>query len=230
MIFSEATLDKEDWRFSPLHLSPKSILANFGPFKFFDRFVPTLVASIGESDGDSDYVESAENSPMSPSNTPDLEGHTSELDEMYEVAESELVALTAPTVLFSCIESLELPELEDSENDLLENHQDNGATPPVNTQPYPTYSPLEEALATPSAPPPHPRVEAGDTALQVRKGDLPDVRLPGADYMIYGVYQDWVHQNTGDHLDGGIAEDSKWEAWWKKIIFRPNAMTHLRGK
>ena len=40
----------------------------------------TLVASIGESDDDSDYFESAKNSPMSPSNTPDLAGHISELE------------------------------------------------------------------------------------------------------------------------------------------------------
>ena len=39
--------------------------------------------------------------------------------------------------------------------------------------------------------------------------------------MIYGVYQDWVHQNPGDHLDGGIAEDIKWKAWWEKIVCIP---------
>ena len=49
------------------------------------------VESIGESDGDSDYVKSAENSPTSPDNTPDLEGYISELEEMHKVAESELV-------------------------------------------------------------------------------------------------------------------------------------------
>ena len=50
-----------------------------------------LVASIGESDGDSDYVELAKNSPTSPSNTLSLEGHISELEEMHEVAEGKLV-------------------------------------------------------------------------------------------------------------------------------------------
>ena len=39
----------------------------------------TSVAIIGESEGDSDYVESAKNSPTSSANTPDLEGHISEL-------------------------------------------------------------------------------------------------------------------------------------------------------
>ena len=47
----------------------------------------------------------------------------------------------------------------------------------------------------------------------------PDVRLLGTDSMIYGVYQDWVHQNPGEHLDGGISEDSKWKARWKRLFF-----------
>ena len=39
--------------------------------------------------------------------------------------------------------------------------------------------------------------------------------------MIYDVYQDWVNQNPGDHLYGGIAEDSKWQARWKNLICIP---------
>ena len=69
--------------------------------------------------------------------------------------------------------------------------------------------------------PPHPRFEAGDSNLQAREGDLPDVRLLGSNFMLYGVYQDWVHQNPGDKLDGGIAEISKWQAHWEKIICIP---------
>ena len=73
-----------------------------------------------------------------------------------------------------------------------------------------------------AAPPPHPHVKADNAALQAREVDLPDVRLPGADYTLYGIYQDWLHQNPGDHLDGVIAEDSKWQAWWRKIVYIPN--------
>ena len=32
-----------------------------------------------------------------------------------------------------------------------------------------------------------------------------------ADDTISIVYQDWVHQNPGTHLDGGIEEDGKWQ-------------------
>ena len=141
---------------------------------------------------------------------------------MHEVSEGKLVKLIQPTVLFSCIDELELPELENFETDPSENQQDNGATPPVNTQPSPPHSPLEDASLAPSAPLPRPRVKAGNAALQAQEGDLPDVRLPGTDYILYGVYQYWVHQNPRDHLDGGIAEDSKWQARWKKLfVCRP---------
>ena len=71
----------------------------------------------------------------------------------------------------------------------------------------------------PFVPPPRPCVKAGDATLQAREGDLSDVRLLGDDYMIYGVYHYWVHQNPGDHLDGRITEDGKWQARWGKIFY-----------
>ena len=30
-----------------------------------------------------------------------------------------------------------------------------------------------------------------------------------------------MHQNPGDHLDGGITEDSKCKAWWGKLLGMP---------
>ena len=61
----------------------------------------TFVEIIGESDSDSDYVKSAKNSPMISANTPDLEGHISDLEEVYEVVEINIVELTQPTMRFS---------------------------------------------------------------------------------------------------------------------------------
>ena len=53
----------------------------------------TLVASIRNIDGDSDYVDSAKNSHTSPANTPDLEGHITELEEcMRSQMESSLTS------------------------------------------------------------------------------------------------------------------------------------------
>ena len=121
--------------------------------------------------------------------------------------------------------------IDDAETDPPENNKYNGATPSVNTHPYPPHSPLEDALVESAAPPSRPRVKAGNAALQAWEGDLLDICLIGTEYMIYGVYQYWVHQNPGDHLDGGIAEDSKWQEWWENLfIFQPNAMKHLPGK
>ena len=171
-----------------------------------------LAASFGGSDGNSDYVESDKNSPTIPYNTPDIAGHISELGGMQEVAEGELDTTARPTVLFSHTDELEIQELAVAKTNPHENRQDDGAMTPVNTQFSPTHSSPEDTLVFSTKPPPCPRIKAGDAALQARKGDLPDVRLLVTDYILYGVYQDWVHQNPGDHLDGGTTEYSKWKA------------------
>ena len=61
---------------------------------------------------------------------------------MHDVMEGELDAIEQPTVLFSRIDKIELPELANSDTNPLENYQDNGAMPPVNTQPSLLQSPL----------------------------------------------------------------------------------------
>ena len=77
------------------------------------------VASIRESDSDWNYAKLNENSPTSPANTPDLAGHIIELEEMYEVVESKIFELTRPMVLFSRIDKLELPDLDDAKTGML---------------------------------------------------------------------------------------------------------------
>ena len=52
-----------------------------------------LETSFGGNDGDSDYVESAVNSPTSLANTPDLEGHISKLETMYEFSQGDINAI-----------------------------------------------------------------------------------------------------------------------------------------
>ena len=125
----------------------------------------TLVESFGDSDGDSDYIESTQKPPTSSANTPDLAGHISELEEMHEVTEGKLVKLARPMVLSSCIDEIELPELDDDETDPPENHQDNGSTLSVNTQTSLPHSPLKYNLVASVAPPPCPLIEAGNAAL-----------------------------------------------------------------
>ena len=40
--------------------------------------------------------------------------------------------------------------------------------------------------------------------------DTPRVYLMAADNYLFSVYQDWMQQNTGTHLDGCINYDCKW--------------------
>ena len=146
----------------------------------------------------------------------DLKGHIRELETIHEVLEGEIDDIVWTTVIFSHTDKLKIPELSNMDTDPPEKLKDNGAMPLVSTQPYPPHSTPEDSLVASAEPPPCPRVKSGDAALQARVGYLSDVRLLGADYMLYGVYQDWVHQDPGEHLDGGISEDSKWQARWKK--------------
>ena len=72
-------------------------------------------------------------------------------------------------------------------------------------------------------PPPRLHVDASDTYCLASKGELPGVCLMAADNALFGIYQDWVHQNTDIHLDGGIDEDGKWQARLKPCLFsHPN--------
>ena len=80
---------------------------------------------------------------------------------------------------------------------------------------------------TPENPIPRTCVEAKYANLQARTGDLPDFLLLGDNYMLFGVYQDWVHQNPRNHLYGGITEDGKWKTRLKNsYVFQPKATTY----
>ena len=154
---------------------------------------------------------------------------------MYKVSEGEVGDIVWKTVILSHTNDLEILELADAETNPPKNLQCNGSTPLVGTDPFFLQSPLEYtsvSLAGPhpcphvkygyaslqaravalAKPPPCPGVKARYASLQARVGDLPDVCLLVADYMLCGVSQYWVHQNLGEHLDGLIVEDSKWQA------------------
>ena len=90
-------------------------------------------------------------------------------------------------VILSHTDELEIPELAKAKTDPPENHQENGSMPPFNTHISPPHSPPEDTLVASAAPPPCPHVKAGESALQACKGDLLDIHLLGADYMLYGV-------------------------------------------
>ena len=103
--------------------------------------------------------------------------------------------------------------------------------PPLSTQPYLPQSPQIDTPEASNMPLPHLRVDASTSAHLASEVNLPGVRLMGADDVIFGVYQNWVHQNPGIHLDGVLDEDGKWQAICKDLFFcPPNATTyHLSG-
>ena len=42
------------------------------------------------------------------------------------------------------------------------------------------------------------------------------------DLRLREVYRVWVHGNPGTHLDGGVKDDSAWQAWWRDVVFMPS--------
>ena len=47
--------------------------------------------------------------------------------------------------------------------------------------------------------------------------DDPGYNPTPEDLRLQEVYGDWVHANPGTHLDGGIRDDSAWQAWWHHL-------------
>ena len=47
--------------------------------------------------------------------------------------------------------------------------------------------------------------------------DDPGYNPTPEDLRLREVYRGWVQANTGTHLDGGIRDDSVWQAWWREL-------------
>ena len=61
----------------------------------------TSTASFGGSDGNFEYINSTENSPSILAIKPDLAGHTSKLENMYEILVEEIDAIVRPMMIFT---------------------------------------------------------------------------------------------------------------------------------
>ena len=66
-----------------------------------------------------------------------------------------------------------------------------------------------------------PKIETEDGA------DLPGYVLTEADRRLNEVYGDHPHRNDGTHLDGGIADDRKWQERWRRIAQLNTSMYDL---
>jgi hypothetical protein len=78
------------------------------------------------------------------------------------------------------------------------------------------------------------RIEPPDESAREKLGDLPGATILEADLKLDTVYGNYVHQNTGQHLDGGIANDAELQDYWKRLVVLPpqqyNAPTGPVGK
>ena len=78
-------------------------------------------------------------------------------------------------------------------------------------QTFPPNSPLVYTPEAMASPPPRTRTHASAAARLASNSKLEDIRLTAADDALFGIYQNWLHQNTGTHLYGMIEEDGKWQ-------------------
>ena len=53
-------------------------------------------------------------------------------------------------------------------------------------------------------------------------GDVPGYTPNPEDLRLREVYGDWVHENPGTHLDGVVADNSAWQAWWRGLAVMPS--------
>ena len=62
-------------------------------------------------------------------------------------------------------------------------------------------------------------------------GNLPDYIMLEADEMMDGAYGDHIHQNPGQHLNGGITDDPVWQDYWRRlVVFRSTNYDVPKGK
>ena len=140
---------------------------------------------------------------------------------MHGVAEVDIYEITQPTELFSHPNKLNPMDLANNKTTPAENHQDNGTSPPHGTQPSSLHSPLIDSLVALDEPPLRPCAEAVNAARLANTSYHPEVRPNSDDDALFGVYQNFLRQNSGNHLYGRIKDDSKWQDRWIKLFFLP---------
>ena len=130
-------------------------------------------------------------------------------------------------LLFNKNYELDPAELMEEDSTQIETLLDNVGMPPLINQSPSQYLTLIESPDSPDSPPPGVHKEVSVAACLASVVDLPSKSLTDADAKILGVYQDWVHQNPGMHMDGGIEDDSKLQERSKNWLLCPlNALTY----
>ena len=150
---------------------------------------------------------------------------------MREEVRTDLEEISSPRVLFIPPHEINPTEISVEEDNPIEKHCNTGTIPPLSTNPYPPHSHQIKPSEAPYTAPPRLCIDSRTTACLVRSGDLPRVHLTASTAALFGVYQDWVHQNPDINLDEIIGEDGKWQRRWKNLFVSPpnNMMYHLAG-
>ena len=159
----------------------------------------------------STYLESLENSPSIENTTPYLLAIIKETGKSSRYLAKDLKVSKPCGVIFIQDDEIDPTELVVEEANHTKKNLDNGGTLPLLNQSPSQSSPSVDAPNALDSPPPGVREDTSDAAFLARVGNLPGKVLTATDDNIFGVCQDWVHQNTRTHMDGRIEEDSNWK-------------------
>ena len=131
---------------------------------------------------------------------------------MHKETRTNMNEISSPRVLFTQTHKLKPTKLSTKEVKPSDPPDDNVATLPLSNQPPLPYSSHIDIPEDLDMSPVYIYVDASSAACLASEGDLPGVHLKEADKALLGLYQEWVHQNLGIYLDGGIDEDGKCQA------------------
>ena len=167
-----------------------------------------MAASSVVNDDDSTYLEPHENSPENKDNTLYQSTITEEVENIHVVLIIELADNNTPRAIFTLVHKLNTTELGGGGATPAKTLLDDGETLTLHTQLASQSLPSVYAPDALDSPPLPLRKDSNDDARIAKEENLPGDRLTAANDKLFGIYQDWVHQNIGTHLDGGI-EDSE---------------------
>ena len=150
---------------------------------------------------DSTYVGSREMFPVFQNTTPDLLAITEDTKNIFKVFGKELAELTSLRAIFNHEDELNPEELMGGEATHTKKTLDNGKMSLLLTKPPSQYSPPLDALDDLDSPPTVSDKYASNATFLAKEGDLNRYLLTATDDKFFIVYQDWVHQNHGTHID-----------------------------
>ena len=143
--------------------------------------------------------------------TLDISTIIKEVENLHEVVTKELAKINTPRVFFTPVHDIDTKELAGGEETPTETLPEDGEMPLLLTQPPSQYSPPLEDPHILDKPPPRLCEYASAAVCLESKGNLPGYCVTAANDKLFIVDQDWVQQNSGTHLYGGIEEDGKWQ-------------------